>query len=121
MKKMDFILIAAVLALAAALYFSGILRPGEAGGEAVIYVDGKEYQRLPLDKDTKVQIDVNGNMNVVMIQDGYADVTDADCPDKLCVNQRKIRLEGETIVCLPHKLVVEIIGGEKQEIDSVAQ
>ena len=33
---------------------------------------------------------------------------EADCPDKYCVKQGKIKNVGETIVCLPHKVVVEI-------------
>ncbi len=44
--------------------------------------------------------------NVVEICDGKASVTEADCPDKLCVGQREISGNGESIICLPHKLVV---------------
>jgi hypothetical protein len=46
-------------------------------------------------------------------------MTAADCPDKLCVKQRSIAKEGETIVCLPHRVVVKISGGERPVIDGV--
>lgn len=42
------------------------------------------------------------------IKDGYADCTEADCRDGLCVNQKKISKVNETIVCLPHKVIIEI-------------
>ena len=47
---------------------------------------------------------------------------DADCPDRLCVKQGRIKKVGESIVCLPHKVVIEIVG-EKEEagVDAVTQ
>ena len=46
--------------------------------------------------------------NTLEIRDGCADMTDADCPDKICVNQKAVSRPGETIVCLPNKVVVEV-------------
>ena len=46
--------------------------------------------------------------NVLVIEDGQAYVRDASCPDKICVHHKKIRHEGESIVCLPHKFVITI-------------
>ena len=56
-----------------------------------------------------------------MRKDGTADITEADCPDKLCVHQRAISKTKETIVCLPNKVVVEVTGSEESELDSVAK
>ena len=53
---------------------------------------------------------------------GYADRLDQilpDCPDRLCVQQHAICKERETIVCLPNKVVVEVVGGEEADLDSV--
>ena len=48
-------------------------------------------------------------------------MTDADCPDLLCVHQRAIDKEDETIVCLPNKVVVKVVGAkQKSDLDSVA-
>ena len=54
----------------------------------------------------------------MVIADGTADVTQADCPDKICVDHAPISRDRETIICLPHKLVVEVKGGEASEIDA---
>ena len=45
---------------------------------------------------------------------------DADCPDQLCVKQKKISLKNETIVCLPNKVVIEIEGADSSQLDAVA-
>ena len=54
-----------------------------------------------------------------MIEDGKADMVWADCPDKLCVNQKAISREGESIICLPNKVVISSVGGEEREVDAV--
>ena len=43
----------------------------------------------------------------------------ADCPDQICVRQKAISKEGESIICLPNKVVVSIVGGEEKELDAV--
>ena len=42
----------------------------------------------------------------------------ADCPDQVCVRQGAVRYNGESIVCLPHKLVVSVEGGQGSGIDA---
>ena len=54
----------------------------------------------------------------VTIENGKADMISADCPDKLCVNQHAISSNGETIVCLPNKVVVEVEDGEEAQFDT---
>ena len=45
---------------------------------------------------------------------------DANCPDKICEGHNKISYKGETIVCLPHKVVIEIVADEATyELDAV--
>lgn len=108
MKKFDIILIVAVAAIAVGLYVSGIFTPKDKGETAVIYIENEEYKRLPLDEDTVVTVESEKGFNVVEIKDGYADCIDADCRDSLCVNQKAISKVNETIVCLPHKVIIEI-------------
>jgi hypothetical protein len=48
-------------------------------------------------------------------------MTEADCPDKLCVQEKAVSKNGETIVCLPHRVVVEITSEEENEIDGVTR
>ena len=95
----------------------------DTGTEVVVTVDGKEYGRYPLASDTEIPI-TDGEKtvtNTLVIKNGKADMIDADCPDLLCVHQKSISHQGETIVCLPNKVVVSIEGGTEGLVDTVAQ
>ena len=58
-----------------------------------------------------VKIEGNGGYNLLVIEGGEAWLSEADCPNGLCVKTGKIRYAGQSIVCLPHKLAVRILGG----------
>ncbi|EOS25812.1 hypothetical protein C806_01939 [Lachnospiraceae bacterium 3-1] len=120
MKKNDVILIGVILILALAA-FGGISWYSEKNtkeAEAVVYVDGEEQERYPLNQDTSVRVSLeDGNYNLLEIKDGQADITEASCPDKVCVDHRPVKNQGESLVCLPHKVVVEIENGEEAKID----
>lgn len=94
------------------------------GREVIITVDGNEFGRYPLGVDTLISItDENGKeMNVLEISDGYADMVKADCPDGLCVSQKKISKDKETIVCLPNRIVVTVSSADSSsDVDAVAK
>lgn len=92
------------------------------GVSVVVTVEGKEYQTVPLSKDQEIEVKKDGTViNRVSIHEGKADMTEATCPDKLCVHQKPVSKSGETIVCLPHEVVVEVKGSEKGEFDSIAR
>lgn len=119
MKKQDYILIAGILLIGVALFIGYQILYHTPGDKVQITIDGKLYQTLPLNQDAVVEIPTTeGGNNILTIEDGYADMTEANCPDGLCVNQKKISHEGETIVCLPHKIVVKIIDGDNTEDDA---
>ncbi len=122
MKKNDVILIAGLL-LAALAAFGGIswyLAADTQKAEAVVEVDGQEKGRYPLDQDTSVEIQLeDGSYNLLEIKDGRADITEASCPDKICVDHRPVSRRGESLVCLPNKVVVEIENGQEAEVDGM--
>ena len=70
--------------------------------------DSKVIKEVPLDKDQEFKISYGGHYNIVKIKDGKAYVSDADCPDKICTHMSPIHDVGETIVCLPHRLFLEV-------------
>ncbi len=120
-KKNDILLIGIVLLIALAAIFIINLRKSE-GSKVVITIDGKEYKTLNLNQDTKFTIEEdNGEYNIVEVKDGIVDMTDASCPDKICVKHKKIHYNGETIVCLPHKVVLQIVNGEESDVDMIAK
>ena len=93
----------------------------DAGACVRVTVDGSVYGTYALGEEQEIPIVQDGvTTNVLTIRDGRADMTEADCPDKLCVSQGKISRSGQTIICLPNKTMVTIKGG-KSEYDGVAQ
>lgn len=58
--------------------------------------------------------------NVILYQDGKIRMIAGNCPDQICVHHSAIYATGESIICLPHKIVVEIIGEKGNELDGVA-
>ncbi len=116
----DIVLIAALL-LAALLAWSILRLTREKGGEAVVTVDGRLAATIPLSIDTTLSIGTQqGFLNVVEVSGGRVRVMEADCPDRLCVRQGWIDRDGESIVCLPHKLVVTVRSTEG-DLDAVAR
>ena len=114
-RKHDLI-IAAVIAAAVVCAFI-ILRAGShTGAEAVVTarMNGEETEilRLPLDEDAETDIVTDLGTNHLVITGGRAYITEADCPDRICVTAWRdgICLSGETIICLPHRLYVTVEG-----------
>ena len=108
LKKQDMILIAVILA-AAVLLFLGAKLMHKSPEIVEVSVDGKVVETLDLAKDQELTIDsVSGGTNHLIIKDGEAWVSEATCPDKICVHQGKIHLDGEIIVCLPNKMTAQI-------------
>ena len=116
MKKRDIILIASILAIAIALFLIVELTKEEGAG-VTVKVDGVKIAEYSLSADGTYPL--NGGTNILVIENGKAYLTDANCPDKLCVHQGKISMTGETITCLPNKLTVTVFGTE-QSVDLVS-
>lgn len=117
MKKADFILIGAVLAVVCVLLLILYVPKNNVGAYVEIEVDGRQVQSLPLDENTSYDISTEYGENTLVIEDGYAFMSDADCPDRICVRHRKINKNGESIICLPHKVVVSIVSADESEVD----
>ena len=118
--KNDIILAVIVIAVAATgLLLVNVFRT--EGSFAVIKIDGKETERYPLSVNTEVVIETGDDgRNTLVIEDSKAFMKDANCPDKICEGHSKISYKGETIVCLPHKVVIEIVADENtDELDAV--
>lgn len=118
--KNDILFLCMILLLLAAGYILFFLVGREEGAVVEITVDGELYGTYSLKKNQTVDITTGEKTtNRMQINDGKADMIWADCPDKLCVHQKAISKERETIVCLPNKVVVEVIGGEENDLDSI--
>ena len=118
--KNDIILAVIVIAVAAiGLLLLNVFKT--EGSFAVVKIEGKETARYPLSVNTEVVIETGDNgKNTLVIEDNKAFMKDANCPDKICEGHSKISYKGETIVCLPHKVVIEIVAEDSEnELDVV--
>lgn len=121
-RRGDIALVAGFLVLALLLFLGYRLFFRNPGASVEISVEGTVTKVLPLNQDTTYKISLqNRHTNTLEIKDGYASVTHADCPDRLCVHQKKINKKGETLVCLPHKVIITVISSqEEKEYDGIA-
>jgi hypothetical protein len=106
-------LLFAVIVIGGLLLYRGLGR-GE-GTVALISVDGEELERVDLSKVRKeydLEISTEYGNNTVHIEPGAISVTAADCPDHVCMRQGKLTGSGIPIICMPHRLVIEILGGD---------
>ena len=119
----DFILAAVILIIAAAGLLLINMTKAE-GNTLIVKIDGVETASYSLSENRSFEIRTGKNsesINVVVIENGKAYVSEADCPDGICKDYRPVSFVGETIVCLPHKVVLEVTG-EKNDggLDIVA-
>ncbi|MGM9681925.1 MAG: NusG domain II-containing protein [Eubacteriales bacterium] len=111
MKKQDLMLIGGLLAAALLIFLGVTLFKGH--GEALLYakiqVDGQEVARLPLSEDREYPVRLeDGEYNIVIVSDGKVFVSSASCPDGVCVRTGKADSVGDSIICLPHRLVITV-------------
>lgn len=108
----------------AALSFLGIKIFMNGSADKIrITRDGELYQEVSLDENQTLVIEIPGEegSNTLQIKDGYAKMVDSNCPDHLCEQQHRISKKGETIICLPNKVIVEVQSDEEPDIDGVAK
>lgn len=111
MGKREIILVAVVLlaALFLFLYNKNIHQSPAALVE--ISIDGTVVKTFDLNQNQEYLIESStGGTNLLIIKDGEAWISEASCPDKVCVHQGKISHDGELIVCLPNLMIARISG-----------
>lgn len=118
--KADFLVLGVIFIAALLTWVIPMIRNDRTGSDVIVLRDGKEVGRYSLSEDDIFTIwGDDESYNLILVNDGAAKVTDADCPDKLCVRQRSISKNGESIICLPHKLVITIDSPEESDLDAV--
>lgn len=116
--KADLILMAAIVIIG--LGISIFLAAGSHQGNKVeITKDGKLWGTYSLDGEHKITIRDGKELNVVKIAGGKVTMESANCKNQVCVHHSPVSRTGESIVCLPHKIVVSI-KGEDNEYDTIS-
>ncbi len=120
-RKNDLILIGVLLA-GFVVIFGALLLVNGRGSYVVVSVDSVEVASFPLNEDVSYEIQgYEGGRNTLVIKDGKAWVEDSSCPDHLCEHMGKIDKVGQSVICLPNRVVVEIReDGKIAEFDSIS-
>lgn len=120
MKKADIILLSVILLIGIigiSLYFI----TGKSEDYVSVCVDGETIGVYSLNTDCEIPIRSGNGENILLIQNGTAQMTSANCPNQDCVLHKEISQSNESIVCLPHKVVITVIKEpEEGDLDAVA-
>jgi len=85
---------------------------------AIIEMDGEIIDTIYLEQNKiaqEIRIDAgDGKYNVILVGYDYIEILESNCPDQVCVGWGRIRYTGQTIVCLPFRIVVRIVGRTEQ-------
>lgn len=120
--KNDILLLVIFLAIGLLIPLGYRIFHHTTGDAVTITIDGELWRTLPLSSDTTIDIPGIGGTNTLRIKNGQASITEADCPDKLCVHQSSIRHNGEILVCLPHKVIVKVTADTSDDdLDGIAK
>lgn len=110
-NKYDIALVLFIIAVNVLILIYGSINTVDKGQKiAYVYSDNKLVGKYTLTEDYKTEFKVEGNTgyNIIQVEDGEIWIHDATCPDKICLSQGKIGKDGELIVCLPNKLMVQV-------------
>lgn len=118
----DVVFIAVLLLMVSLIGAAFFFLRGE-GDTVTVSVDGKHYGTYPLHTDLTLSIRTGEDgeeENLLVIRDGTARVESATCPDGICAAHKPISREGESIVCLPHRVVITVQTSDGEEPDIIA-
>ncbi len=112
MKKNDLILLIGAIIISVIIILCFVLFLLDGSADVVnVTVDGKKVAIFALDTDVEYLISsADGGENLLIIKDGKAFISEANCPDKICVRTGCAE-ELKPITCLPNKVVITIEKG----------
>lgn len=121
MKKFDILIIGIVGLFSAALVLFFNQLDTNSQKEVVISSKGEEFARVKLDgQDYAFRIENEHGYNLVRVDTNGVYVEEADCPDQDCVEVGGINKVGQSIICAPNYLVIEVVGSTSSELDAIA-
>ncbi|WP_297634364.1 NusG domain II-containing protein [uncultured Clostridium sp.] len=82
-----------------------------------IKVSGTVLETLPLSENRTFDIETSHGINTIKLQNGIVSMIDADCKDSICINTKGISKVYESIICLPHEVIIEIKGEIENQSD----
>lgn len=118
--KNDILFLSGIILVVIILFVSFTIFRKKTGSFVVVTINGQKSQTYLLSQEESVEIETKWGTNQFVIKENTVKMIQADCPDQLCVHQHAISQSRESIICLPHKVVVTIEGEENSTLDAVA-
>lgn len=120
MKKGDYILI--FILIIPALIFLLIFNYRNAGSEVIVYVGGEEIGRYELNENRDIIIQgLNNISDTLTIAEGKAYMSNASCPDRICMKSGSVHCDNESICCAPGGILVVVNSSGKAEYDAITR
>ncbi len=121
MKRGDYILIIILLLFAGVLFLHNMNNIQEKGTMVEIRFADEDPIYVSIDQNTTLDLSRGDLVNILCIEDEKVYMLESNCRDQLCVRRGEISLEGESIVCLPHRISIVILGTDRRDIDALSQ
>ena len=118
LKKKDILLVIIILVVAGLCLLLHSIVGEKSADYVTVKVNGKVEGVYSLADDQEIKL--NGGSNILKIKNGEADMVWADCPDQLCVKQKAVSKNKESIICLPNKVIVEVDSHKNSQYDAVS-
>jgi hypothetical protein len=109
------------LVIVAFLSFPAIRHFHPEGKRVVIELDGDVVGDFSLEEDRLVPVEGKLGTTWVKMGEGGVRIVDSPCPYKLCIKSGSIHRAGETLICLPNRVVARIAGDEEEAVDAVSR
>lgn len=118
-KKGDFLIFGLIIAAVIAATI-GCYRAPLSANTVTIYVDSHEYATYSVSEgfEKEIMVKTNDGYNQIKLSSGTVAITDSDCPNHDCVQMGTISQAGDMLICLPHKLMIMLEGGNT--VDAVS-
>lgn len=111
-----------IVIILSAIFLAGIaiwIAKAQIDGELVlVMVNGNTTEYSLLEDQTISLVQNNGQYNTIIIKQQQVFMKAASCPDQICVYHKKISKNGESIICLPNQIFVEVISKQENDIDN---
>ena len=120
MRVLDVILIIMILLGSAGGLLGSTMNwkePPSQVKEIIVYHDGTLTENITLDKDRQISL-LAGKM-VLEVRNNSVRVARSDCPRQFCVHQGWASVEGESIICVPYKTLIEVKSTARPMVDAV--
>lgn len=118
-RKKDIIIIVGILLAAVAIWGEYTFLYSGPAQQAIIQYDGKTVKTVSLSENQEFSLTEDPTVHF-RVKDGAIAFVNASCPDKICEQTGFLSKSGQTAACLPKKVLLKVVGPDKQDVDTVA-